>query len=125
MVDQRGHLATDVRVQVADYLRTFAGRPVSIKVKQHRANRSDRANRYYFGVVVPMLAEFCGYDKDEMHETLAMKFLRIEDCPLTGAPRRKRTPKCDTQEFADYVDACIRLAAEHGVVIPEPGEVAA
>ena len=54
-----------------------------------------------------------------MHETLAMRFLRIEDCPITGAPRRKHTPKTDTKEFSEYVDHCIRLAAELGVVIPD------
>jgi hypothetical protein len=124
-VDTRGKLDPDVRVQVADYLRTFAGQTVEIKVKQYRAQRSSQANRYYFGVVVKLLAEHCGYDADDMHEALAMKFLRIEDCPVTGVPRRARTPNQNTKEFADYVDACIRLAAELGVVIPEPSKVEA
>jgi hypothetical protein len=124
-VDTRGRLDPDVRIQVADYLRTFAGQRVEIGVRKYRAQRTPPQNRYYFGVVVKMLAEYCGYELEEMHQALAMKFLRIEDCPLTGAPRRKRTPKCDTKEFADYVDACVRLAAEHGVVIPDPNEVAA
>ena len=124
-VDPSGKLDPDVRVQIADYIRTFAGRKIEINVRQFKSQRSLQQNAYYHGVVVALLAEHCGYNHDDMHETLAMKFLRIEDCPVTGAPRRKRTPKCDTQEFADYVDACIRLAAELGVVIPDPGQVAA
>ena len=124
-VDLRGKLDENVRATIADYLRTFRGKPVEIAIKEYRATRSSQANRYYFGVVVKLLAEHCGYDADDMHECLAMKFLRIEDDPITGAPRRRRTPKTNTAEFAAYVDACIRLAAELGVVIPQPNEVAA
>ncbi len=104
------------------HIAAHEGRLVDVVIGPHVKTRTDRQSRYYFGVVVPLLADFCGYEKDEMHETLAMRFLRIEDCPVTGAPRRKRTPKTNTKEFADYVDACIRLAAEHGVYIPDPGE---
>jgi hypothetical protein len=101
------------------------GQEVDLIVRKHRAQRSSQQNRYYHGVVVKMLAEHCGYDAAEMHETLAMRFLRIEDCPVTGAPRRKRTPKTDTKEFSDYVNACLRLGAELGLYIPEAGEVEA
>lgn len=106
-------------------VRALAGKHVELLVRKRKTNRSTQQNRYYFGVVVKLLAEYCGYDAQEMHEVLAMRFLRIEDCPVTGAPRRKRTPKTDTQEFAEYVDHCIRLAADYGVVIPSPNEVAA
>ena len=78
-------------------LKTLTGETVSITVKRYRPSRSSRQNRYYFGVVVPILAEHCGYDVQEMHETLAMRFLRVEDCPITGVPRRKRTPDTDSQ----------------------------
>lgn len=119
---QGGKLESDVRIQIADYLRTFDGRKVEVTVKQFRNTRSWRQNRYYWGVVVALIAEHCGYDPQDMHEALAMKFLRIEDCPVTGAPRRKRTPKTDTKEFAEYVDACIRLGAELGVYIPDAND---
>lgn len=111
-----------MRVQL---LRFKPGTPIEVTVRRHRKTRSDKQNRYYFGVIIPLLAEHCGYDRQEMHELLAMRFLRMEDDPITGSPRRKHTPQTDTTEFAEYVDACIRLAAELGVYIPEPGEVAA
>jgi len=106
-------------------VRALAGKHVEIILRKRKTMRTSPQNRFYFGVVVKLLAEHCGYERDEMHETLAMRFLRIEDCPITGAPRRKRTPKTDTEEFARYLDSCIRLAAEFGVVIPDPKEVAA
>lgn len=113
------------RVRRRVYLLGIAGKEVEIVIKVHRERRSTKQNRYYFGVVVPMMAEHCGYEKAEMHELLAMKFLRIEDDQITGSPRRKHTPETETVEFAAYVDACIRLAAELDLVIPEPNEVTA
>ena len=90
------------------HLQSMKDKPVEVTVKIHRENRSSQANRYYFGVVVPLIAESCGYEKDEMHELLAMRFLRVEDDPVTGSPRRKHTPETDSKEFAEFVDCCIR-----------------
>lgn len=126
-VDEKGKLVLpeSVRALLACYLHTLAGKPVDVIVRQHRDQRTNPQNRYYFGVVVPLIADSCGYEVDEMHELLAMRFLRIEDDPVTGSPRRKHTPDTNTKEFADYLDACIRFGAELGVVIPEPNTVAA
>jgi hypothetical protein len=122
-VDARGSLdfAPAVRgLMRAHLLRLKPGTPIEVTLKRWRNKRSSQANRYYFGVVIPLIAEHCGYDKQEMHELLAMRFLRIEDDPITGAPRRTSTPETDSQEFADYVDHCIQFAAELGIEIPEP-----
>lgn len=104
-------------------VKTLAGQHVDVIVRKHRKQRTSQANRYYHGVVVKLLAEHCGYHPDEMHQVLAMAFLRIDDDPVTGAPRRKRTPDCNSKEFTEYVDRCIHLATEQGVYIPQPGEV--
>jgi hypothetical protein len=119
-----GLLVLDRPKDYGRHLRALAGKHVELTLKRRRAKRSPQANRYYFGVVVKVLAEHCGYDVQEMHEALAFRFLRIEDCPITGAPRRKRTPETDTAEFSEYVNHCIRLAAELGVVIPDASEAA-
>lgn len=122
-VDARGSLefAPAVRgLMRVHLLKLKPGTPVEVSLKRWRQKRSDRQSRYYFGLVVPLIAEHCGYDKQEMHELLAMRFLRIEDDPVTGAPRRKHTPETDTEEFAAYLDSCIAFAAELGVEIPTP-----
>lgn len=120
-----GLLVMNHQKEYARHVRSLAGQYVEVIVRRKRLQRSSQANRYYFGVVVPLIAEHCGYEKDEMHELLAMRFLRIENDPVTGSPRRKRTPDTDTKEFSEYVDACIRFGAELDVVIPEAGTVAA
>lgn len=126
----RGRVTADGRLEIDEnvaawlvHLGKLRGKDVDITITRHRFARSLQQNRYYWGVVVPLLADHCGYERQDMHEVLAMKFLRLENCPITGVPRRKHTPACDTAEFAAYVDSCIRLAAELGVVIPSPEDV--
>lgn len=114
-----GLLVLDRPADYNRHVRAHRGKHVELTLRKRRTRRSSQANRFYFGVVVKLLAEHCGYDTQEMHEALAMRFLRIEDCPITGAPRRKRTPDTDSAEFSEYVEHCIRLAAELGVVIPD------
>jgi hypothetical protein len=94
-------------------------------IRERKTTRSLAANAYYWGVVIPAFCELTGYEKDEMHEVLAMHFLRIEDDPLTGAPRRERTPNCSTPKFQEYVDRLRRFGAEMGLYIPDPNEVPA
>ena len=107
----------------AAYLSTLAGKRVDVIIRPHREQRTTNQNSYYWSAVVELLAEHCGYEKDEMHELLALRFLRIEADPITGSPRRQRTPKTNTAEFAAYLDQCIRFAAELGVAVPDPEQV--
>lgn len=73
------------------------------------------------------IASCAGYrrqDAYQLHDALAHKFLPLPPCPLTGSPRRMRTPETDTSEFSAYVDQVIQWAAETwGVVIPEASTV--
>ena len=118
-IDARGRLVLETPMEYGRWLGLLSGERVECIVRKRRSKRSDRANAFYWAAVVTPLANHLGYERDEMHEVMAMRFLRIEDCPVTGVPRRKRTPKTDTAEFADYVDRCIRLAAELGVVVED------
>ncbi len=120
-----GLLVLDRPKDHAKHVRSLAGQFVEVTIRKQRTQRSEKQSRYYFGVVIAVIADHLGYEKDELHELLAMRFLRLDDDPVTGSPRRKRTPKTDTAEFSEYVEQCVRFGAELGVVIPAPGEVAA
>ena len=122
-LDGHGKVIIRDRQSFDNYAKTLQGHELEVIIRKRKSQRSIQQNRFYFGCVVKLIGEYCGYDTDDMHEALAMKFLRIDDCPITGVPRRKRTPKTNTAEFAAYVDQCIRFGAELGVVIPEPGQV--
>lgn len=121
-MDERGMFVADPGDRAAFKMHRLRlkGERVVLSLKKEKSQRSSQANRFYWGVVIAAFCEATGYEPDEMHELLAMKFLRIEDDPLTGMPRRKRTPKCNTQEFSEYVNQCQRFGAvELGLEWPE------
>ncbi len=100
------------------------GQEVGLSLTRRRKDRSLPQNAYYWGVVVAMLAEHCGYLPEEVHDALKAKFLMDHSGEL---PRIKSTTALDTKEFGEYVDRCIQLAAELGIVVPSPlfqGEMA-
>lgn len=108
------------------WLSTLAGKPVVVSIKQERATRSSAQNRYWWGVVVPCLAEHCGYTHDEMHEALKYKFLRMEaEAMPADLPKMRSTATLTTKEFTDLIENVIAWAgADLGVMIPLPNEVA-
>ncbi len=90
-------------------------------VRKPKKNRTLRQNRYYWGVVVKVLADHFGYTIDEMHEALKWKFLQKKDAPL---PTVKSTTELSTVEFTDYLESVWRWAAtEYSVYIPDPDKV--
>jgi hypothetical protein len=100
-------------------LAKYEGREICLRLTPRRHGRTIKQNAYYWAVVIPLLAESCGYEDEELHEALKWKFLQKHDGPL---PTVRSTGTLNTLEFAEYIEQCRRLAAEMGVVIPEPGE---
>lgn len=103
-----------------DYRNRFEGQDVSVIIKRWRDPRSSPQNRYYWGLVVPLLADHCGYDREEMHDALKWRFLRIHD--EGDLPTVQSTAALNTEEFTDYIEHVRALAAAMGVIIPDPGE---
>ena len=121
--DPKGRIAFDDPQAVVRYCRAkHAGTRVDVTIRARKAQRSDRQNRYWWGVVIPLLAEHCGYTDDEMHEALKAKFLGTEDLSR-GLLRIGSTKKLGTKAFADLVDRVTVWAAQDlGVMIPPPIE---
>ena len=85
-----------------------------VSARKWKSKRSDLQNRAYWA----FLREFgnhLGYDDEELHETLKAKFLS-DTVDMFGEQirRAKSTTKLKTNEFAEYFDHCMRLAAEQG-----------
>lgn len=73
-------------------------------------------NGYYRGVVLPLMAEHCGYEShQEQHEALKAAFDGKD-------PREKQRSMAEMkpEERRRFIDYAIRQAAELGLVIPEP-----
>lgn len=102
-----------------------------VTIKKRPERQGTQSMRYYRGVVVPDIAAACGYsdpdDFDAVHESLAWKFLRIEDHPELKFPRRRSTAKNDlsADEMSEYVSKCIEWAEAEipGCRIRRPNEI--
>jgi hypothetical protein len=125
IVDGKGRMKLDDPPALARHIATLTNRPIELTVKQKRSQRSTRQNAYWWGVVIPLLSEHLGYDKNEMHEALKYKFLRLDAEPdANGLVRMRGTSTLNTKEMTDLIEEVITWAgAEFGVVIPLPNEV--
>lgn len=107
--------------------------PVVLTAKEFHPGRSNKANRYYFGVVVDEIGKGlaalgweprdCG--KEAVHEMMKREFLSVDKHLSNGTflKATRRTRDLDSQEFAQYVEHCVRWAAEElKIAIPAPGE---
>jgi hypothetical protein len=51
-----------------DYLLTLEGKPVQVTIGKVKGLRTEQQMRYYWGVVVKMIADDTGNDIDTIHE---------------------------------------------------------
>jgi len=123
-VDENGVLYLNDARGYAALLKSLAGKKVAIKVG--KPQRSDNQRRFYFGVIVKILADEWGYNPPEqMHDALREEFLRLEADPEHGKPLPtvRSTSDLNTAEFEDYLDRIRAWAAtDYGIVLPFPNE---
>lgn len=116
-------LVWDNPSKVREYLITLEGKRFDATIRKERSQRSTNQNNYYFGVVCKVLGDYFGYEVDDMHEALKLKFLQIGPCDV---PTVKSTTKLNTTEFEEYLERIRRWAAtEYSVVVPLPNEAEA
>jgi hypothetical protein len=107
-IDARGRVQLERPIDYGRWLMTLAGERGEMIVRKRRTRRSNQANARYWALLTVAAREIGYDDPEDLHEGLALKFLRLTDDEKTGLPRRQRTPKCSTSEFADYTDKCER-----------------
>jgi hypothetical protein len=118
---EHGTLKADISYY--KWLNTLEGCNVTVRVEKKKKQRSLSQNAWYWGVCVELLADFCGYSPDEMHESLKEKFLGSER-DKNGLVKIRSTAALSTDEFVDYTNRIVIWAAQQlSVFIPGPGEV--
>jgi len=121
---EAGKLKLDHRDEFAALLQRLEGKEIELTLRRYRRQRTPNQNRYLHAVVIPVLAEHCGYDAEEMKTALKLRFLRDGDGELKGLPRVRSTADLTTAEMTEFIDNIRRLATEMGCSIPSPNEVA-
>ena len=120
---ESGKICLDRRDEFAQLIASLDGKSVELILRQLRTKRSNQQNKYYWGVVIALFAEHCGYGPEEMHDALRWQLLQRHDQGVL--PTIRSTADLSVDEFTEYVEQCRMLAAGMGVVIPGPEEITA
>lgn len=115
--------ADSEKQRMNQYIRGLKGE-VEIVLKKRTKSRSSNQNRYYWGVVIETLSNHIGYEREEMHDTLKILFLR-KPAPAQGLPDTLRsTSSLTTVEFEEFLERVRRWASvDFSLSIPLPNEV--
>ena len=106
------------------HLLPLKGKIVEITAELQRRHRSNEQNRYYWGVVLKMIADYCGYFSQEEIESLHTEMCRLFLPGVGMLALPTRTSDLSTVEMNDYMKKVRAWAAsELGVYIPEPNEI--
>jgi hypothetical protein len=108
---------------VAHHIGYFEGKEVLVQIEKPKKKRSLAANGYYWGVVLPMIANYMGEDNlDYVHAIMkseclkTIKIIRGKAYTAVGS-----TKKLTTNQFSDYLERVRRFAAsEMSLNIPDP-----
>ena len=100
------------------------GTELHLTVKKKSYKRTNPENRYYHGVIVKILSDELGYSREEMHQALKFKFLRIAKEERNGLPKIGSTAELDIPSFENYCETIRNWAlTDLNIKIPLPGEV--
>lgn len=127
-VIEGGKLRVKHREAFEQSMRQFKDGEVSVTIARQSATRSEQQNRWYWGVVLKVLAEHTGYTVDEMHEYCKDRFnaKAITIVDANGEVKDEQrigqtTTRLNKITFGEYCES-IRMwaAADLHLDIPDP-----
>lgn len=132
-VDGTGSIANeDVRDDIRDEIRSFRGKHLDITIELHKDQRSQKANAYYWGCVLKLMADHTGHSADDLHDVMCARFLPSERKRLEFVHRMtgehlevetdgRRSSKLTGGPFYDFVEEVRMFAREFlDVETPDP-----
>jgi len=108
---------------VVNYLASFKeNETLSVTIEKEKKPHSDPQRRYYYGVIVKLIADFTGHDKNEIDSILKWEFLiRTDDRGIRYVPSKNDLTTVETEEFFEKCRNWALIALD--LIIPLPNEV--
>ncbi len=98
---------------------------LTVTIEKRTLPRSNQQNKYYWGAVLPVIAQETGHTEEELHEIYKRMFLprktikyKDHEYPVPGS-----TTDCDISDFTAYVERVRAEAATLGINVPAPNEI--
>lgn len=118
----RLQLEPSARERLKEDLKRFEGKEIQMTIKRRFKSRSDRQNRYYWGVVLKILSTEIGDSPEAVHEALKFKFLGTTE--VKGLELIKSSAGLSTEEMTDYIESIRTWAVTFlNCEIPEAGSI--
>jgi len=120
---EKGKIILEDSAGFKKYVQSFEGKKIQLSICKYKTKRSLKQNAYYFGVIIPIIADWVGEDdKEAIHEALKNKFLEVRD--NKGLKIVQSTAKLNTTQFEIYLERIRKWASiECGLVIPDPKSI--
>lgn len=125
-IDEQGKIRPQSAQVIRARLARWSGRKVLVTVGMFVKPKTLPQMGYYRGVVLPVWADYCGYDEDEMHRELKLAYFprRPAISRLTGEESTEIPSLADatSEEMSLFLERVLREAAGNGVYIPPANE---
>ncbi len=119
-----GKLHVEKKEQFEQHLKSFKGAKIWIAIGKFRKSKSRKAERYYWGGVLPTIADSTGHTTDELHEIFKDKFLTVRRLTWRGIEMKipGSTKHIFSDEQSEFITKVIREAADMGIHVLTPDE---
>ena len=117
---------------IKDAIATFEGNQVVIKIEKFKKKRSTQQNRFYYGIVIPIVQNClkeAGHimTNESTHDLIKLKFLKetlfVNETTGEVIERIKSTTELSTSQFMDLLAEINNFTFEYfGVTLPNPND---
>ena len=128
-VTASGNLSPHIRDEISRLLKSLSGKRVVIKIALWRNTRSNKQNKFYYGVVIPLVkAMFVGagnvVSEEDVHEFLKNRVGKLSKLVTDPNGEVHSIPRSsadlDTIEFETWMTQIRAWGADYGLEIPMP-----
>ena len=117
---------------IKDAIETFEGKQIVIKIEKFKKKRSTQQNRFYYGVIIPIVQNClkeAGHimTSESTHDLIKLKFLKetlfVNETTGEVIERIKSTTELSTSQFMDLLTEINNFTFEYfGVSLPSPND---
>lgn len=117
---------------IKDAIATFEGKQIVIKIEKFKKKRSTQQNRFYYGVIIPIVQNClkeAGHvmTTESTHDLIKLKFLKetlfVNETTGEVIERIKSTTELSTSQFMDLLAEINNFTFEYfGVSLPSPND---
>jgi hypothetical protein len=128
---KNGTLTRNVNL-IKDAIQTFEGKQIVIKIEKAKKKRSTQQNRFYYGVIIPIVQNClkeAGHlmTNESTHDLIKLKFLKealfVNEETGEVIERIKSTTELSTSQFMDLLAEINNFTFEYfGVTLPSPND---